>query len=159
MLPSELMVAPFAARPRVASYKGVIMPKDSRFEDVNIPMSGTATSLDEIKEKYRRGTPIDRMPTPEGPPPIGKELGKALGVSPKTKVEAVPMPIPDDFKETVTIGGKNFEFDSKPKFKGDKGDLRLLKKGGKVNAKPKASSASRRGDGIALRGKTKGRIV
>lgn len=34
-----------------------------------------------------------------------------------------------------------------------------MKKGGVVKAKPKASSASRRADGIASKGKTKGRMV
>jgi len=34
-----------------------------------------------------------------------------------------------------------------------------MKKGGKVSNKPKASSASSRGDGIATKGKTKGRFV
>jgi hypothetical protein len=34
-----------------------------------------------------------------------------------------------------------------------------FKKGGSVKSAPKASSASRRGDGIAQRGKTKGRMV
>jgi hypothetical protein len=34
-----------------------------------------------------------------------------------------------------------------------------FKKGGKVKAKSKKSSASRRGDGIASKGKTKGRFV
>ena len=37
----------------------------------------------------------------------------------------------------------------------------MMKKGGEVKASkaPKASSASKRGDGIAMKGKTKGRIV
>lgn len=34
-----------------------------------------------------------------------------------------------------------------------------MKKGGKVKSKPKALSASSRGDGIAQRGKTRGRMV
>lgn len=34
-----------------------------------------------------------------------------------------------------------------------------MKRGGKVQSKPKASSASKRADGIAVRGKTKGRMV
>ena len=34
-----------------------------------------------------------------------------------------------------------------------------MKKGGMVSSKPKASSASSRGDGIATKGKTKGRFV
>ena len=34
-----------------------------------------------------------------------------------------------------------------------------MKKGGTVRAKSKSSSASKRGDGIAKRGKTKGRMV
>ena len=34
-----------------------------------------------------------------------------------------------------------------------------MKKGGAVKAKPKVSSASKRADGCATRGKTKGRII
>jgi hypothetical protein len=39
------------------------------------------------------------------------------------------------------------------------GKVKAYAKGGMVSGKPKASSASSRGDGIAQRGKTKGRFV
>jgi hypothetical protein len=44
---------------------------------------------------------------------------------------------------------------------GRRAEMRMptMKKGGSVKAKPKMSSASKRADGIAIRGKTKGRMV
>jgi len=44
---------------------------------------------------------------------------------------------------------------------GRRAEMRMptMKKGGSVKAKPKMSSASKRADGIAIRGKTRGRIV
>lgn len=137
------------------------MPKDSKFEDVSAPKKNSDSLFNEFKENYKRSAPIDRMPMSNETPPVGKEIGKALGISPKTKIEAVPMPIPEDFNKKVNIGGREIEFDSRPKLTGD---LNLLKKGGKITAKKmasggKVSSASKRADGCAVRGKTKGRIL
>jgi hypothetical protein len=39
------------------------------------------------------------------------------------------------------------------------GSVKTYAKGGMVSSKPKASSASSRGDGVAQRGKTKGRFI
>jgi hypothetical protein len=54
-------------------------------------------------------------------------------------------------RRKIDIGGKDYELDvEKPK---SREDAMLMKKGGKV------SSASKRGDGCAIKGKTKGRMV
>ena len=86
----------------------------------------------------------------------------------------------DYFKEKVEIpeedrsfsssdgGGKGFERDfeyggggGKPQFDEAGMSMTAMKRGGKVKSAPKSkvSTASSRGDGIAQRGKTKGRLI
>ena len=70
-----------------------------------------------------------------------------------------------DMKQDKAIVKKALKMHDAQEHKGGKGtDLSKLKKGGKVKAKskgksaPAKSSVSRRGDGIATKGKTKGKM-
>ena len=65
--------------------------------------------------------------------------------------QGVEMPMPKNKNRNINIDGKKYEI---PEFRTNtEEEATLMKKGGKV------SSASKRGDGCAVRGKTKGRMV
>lgn len=73
--------------------------------------------------------------------------------------EGVEMPRGEG-KRKINIEGKDYEVPTRFAPKTEE-EATLMKKGGSVKAKskPKTSTASKRGDGIAQRGKTKGRFV
>lgn len=83
------------------------------------------------------------------PPIPGKKTRMVNGYEIPT--EGVEMPKGDGRKK-INIEGKDYEVPTKFAPKNEE-EATLMKKGGKV------SSASKRGDGCAVRGKTKGRFV
>jgi hypothetical protein len=116
---------------------------------------GTAPVAQDIKSA---------LASPQMAQNIGDALGNALNQSkPGTGSTLEQMPqgmppppgMPNISPAAMAMFGPPNVAPGAPKMMGGMG----MKKGGRVSNKPKASSASSRGDGIATKGKTKGRFV
>jgi hypothetical protein len=133
------------------------MYKSPYFGDVGSGSFGRAQ--DEAYRKFKNiPDPTPRMISPGPTPPSGGAPGpiNELRVDPFQKRGALPPSPPPSGGATGSTGFKSG-------FGGFDSNMfsNRMKKGGSVKASkaPKASSASKRGDGIATKGKTKGRMV
>jgi hypothetical protein len=105
------------------------------------------------------GVPKDSIAVATNPLGFGKKvIGDVLKDTAKNAVmdNFVERPsIPEEDRSFTSTGGNKLQELDAMEYEGD------YKRGGKVKsaAKSKANTASRRGDGIAQRGKTKGRYL
>lgn len=160
---AELAKAKAAYEARTPAYAKAIMPFDPR--NPSHAKAHKIISSAEFEKKY--GIPAsDRLATFQEKAAPTKNLTSSLAAPP-----VAPTPAPSVTAPTPRFG-QDFGFASPdqvgyvptyPAFKkGGKVTAKKYAKGGKVSSAPKAakaSTASRRGDGIAQRGKTKGRMV
>ena len=153
---------PIPSRGNIATQTPQSMPIPPRGQQANMPPPGMPASSPQqnILVRPPRDMPIPprgqqaNMPPPRGmpapPPPsqgmpsqgMGNNIGSFL-----PKNAAMPTPQAMGGMPPAVSGAQA------------KGMGLGMKKGGMVSSKPKASSASSRGDGIATKGKTKGRFV
>ena len=104
------------------------------------------------------GVPKDSIALATNPTGFAKNIAKDI-VQGYAKGEAFGRPeIPEEDRSFSSSSGGG---GGKPRFDEEGMSVEAFKRGGKVKPteKSKASSASRRGDGIAQRGKTKGRYL
>jgi hypothetical protein len=111
-------------------------------------MQNAIRNIEESAAKY------PEMVKPEG----AASAGNAMGAAPlpgAVKIEMGLKPTAKDlYEEHMSMISSNRKKDDSLGL-----DKLSLKKGGAVKAKSKASSASKRADGIAVRGKTRGRNI
>ena len=100
--------------------------------------------LDEIYKARKSGKDLDPGISPSRKESSNEGINSALGLPKGTVIKSAPMPMPniDPNRMIDTPFGKVRQ-----------GDIEYRKKGGKV------SSASKRADGCATKGKTRGRMV
>jgi hypothetical protein len=109
--------------------------------------------------------PALRKPSPKKPTPVKPTPSPGLPTIPErgTGIPAYDNPRMISPGPTPPSGGATGSTGFKSGFGGFDSNMfsNRMKKGGSVKASkaPKASSASKRGDGIATKGKTKGRMV
>jgi len=166
--------------------EGIMRAEDMQNADMpgNIPAPGTSFAPDEIQEamsrtrmerQRQRNRPNTRMTATPSPADalnqreldriaLGNQLGDIM------KGGDIQPPAERSFLERLGLRRTNETGEGRPSTGNFREDLRQLgkslgfKKGGKVKKMAKggavkAPSASRRGDGCAARGKTKGRMV
>jgi len=166
--------------------EGIMRAEDMQNADMpgNIPAPGTSFAPDEIQEamsrtrmerQRQRNRPNTRMTATPSPADalnqreldriaLGNQLGDIM------KGGDIQPPAERSFLERLGLRRTNETGEGRPSTGDFREDLRQLgkslgfKKGGKVKKMAKggavkAPSASRRGDGCAARGKTKGRMV
>lgn len=160
---------PFAGNKKISTYKGRSKDKEDMrrriTEGANVGVSRTAEvkapnkpkkSLTDKKESTKVIDISEPMPTGD----IGSVdfTPEVAGSAPDLARTNIPAPVEErsfNAPSKVVDSDRSTWVDPMVQARRSMG----FKKGGSIKSAPKASSASRRGDGIAQRGKTKGRLV
>ena len=138
--------------PSPSVVKSPFVPPQTQRPAVQTPQQRDQQRLDQQAQQQRAADMASIGVKPLTPPPSGPVAPRGFG----------PPPGPNDSAKIADLksllNGKPVT-DVKPMTGGMNQTPSPMKKGGMVSSKPKASSASSRGDGIATKGKTKGRFV